>query len=83
MNCRLVNVIARYIAYNPFSCKDSTSRISDWVDNVLTEDVTLDLQGADNVKFQNQQIQSDQTMKKKGDLAPAQNDCKLKQQNQC
>ena len=57
-----------------FSWKDSASRISDWVDNVLTEDFTLDLQSADNVNFRNQQIQSDQKMKKKGDLSPAQNE---------
>ena len=57
-----------------FSWKDSASQVSDWVDNVLTEEFTLDLQSADNVKIQNQQIQSDQTMKKKRVLSPAQNE---------
>ena len=57
-----------------FSWKDSASGVSDWVDNVLTEEFTLDLQSADNVKFQNQQIHSDQTKKKKRVLSPAQNE---------
>ena len=72
MNCRLVKSDSSIHSLQSFSWKDSASQVSDWVDNALTEDFTLDLQSADNVKFQNQQIQSDQTMKKKGDLAHVQ-----------